>query len=199
VRLLPLALTLPLDIRSTDHPSDMANPFETFAYRQTAPAVAAAKGSTPQKVAAPDRPPNRSPSRQPTQPPMPSDSDIKQQQAVSPVAQTTDLAAVRSSSRVKQSRSTALSPGAAKKRKAYASLTGPPKGLGPKLGTSPLRLILVSMLLALELAYMSPGWQVTLRPIFLAGGTQPFRACISHRTLLQQPVKQVRQQAFFPG
>lgn len=83
------------------------------------------------------------------EPSMLSDSDIKQQQAVSPAAQITDQAAIRSSPRVKQPSSTTPSPGAAKKRKAYASLTGPPKGLGPKLGTSPLRLILVSMLRAL--------------------------------------------------
>jgi hypothetical protein len=177
----------------------MANPFETFAYRQTAPTAAAVKGNPPQKVTASDRPPrsptdpppNRRTRRQCPQPSMPSDSDIKQQQVVSPVAQTSHQAAIRSSPRVKQPRSTALSP-AAKKRKAYASLTGPPKGLGPKLGTSPLRLILVSMLPALELSCRFPGWQVTVRSPMRccpAGGTQPFRACIPHRTLLQQPFK----------
>ena len=49
----------------------------------------------------------------------------------------------RRSLRRTSSPSSSTAPVATKKRKAYASLTGPPRGLGPKLGTVPLRLILV--------------------------------------------------------
>lgn len=63
----------------------------------------------------------------------------------------TTRASIRSSS---PSRAPLSSPVAPKKqRKAYASLTGPPKGLGPKLGTAPLRLILVRAVTAAIIRY----------------------------------------------
>jgi hypothetical protein len=127
----------------------MANPFEPFAFNQAATKPGSARnnqlstarsnkcvsGDTPAPASAPPV----TPARRRRQSPVP--ADVKEHQ---------QAAAVPSSARVttRSSNSTgnpnsAPKPPAKKKRKAYASLTGPPKGLGPKLGTAPLRLILV--------------------------------------------------------
>lgn len=128
----------------------MANPFQGFAYRQCNRKASvrpldslsdrihspATNNSDPETTTAPHPKRARRQSLQPSASPV---TNNQQEAALAPDAALE--AAVLESRSLPASKSPN---GPAKKRKAYASLTGPPKGLGPKLGTSPLRLIFVS-------------------------------------------------------
>jgi hypothetical protein len=126
----------------------MANPFESFAFRRATYKPQSSRSKHPSTLRDNQRAsgdtlaataPPVTPGRRRRKSPVPNDA-TEHQQAATVTSSARNF--TRSSSRADKPE-TAPTPPAKKKRRAYASLTGPPKGLGPKLGTAPLRLILV--------------------------------------------------------
>lgn len=131
----------------------MANPFAKWAMTTTTNKAAKSLAAPAAAAAAGERAGSPQPARQAgPAPPSLATTNSQQVQTTAPAApQTSPSPPASSSSRRTRSSSNTTAkltttPPPKKKRKAYAALTGPARGLGPKLGSgAPLRLILVGV------------------------------------------------------